>query len=301
VTLTFLTSTAIFALLALSLNLSMGEAGLFNLGQVGFFAVGAYTTALLAVGGWPSVLPLAAAAGAGGLAGLLVGLPSLRLAGDYLAMLTLAFGEIVAVSANNWDSLTRGPMGIPGIPRPALAGLPTTTDGGFAAFAWAVLALAFAFVTVAGRSPWGRALRGVREDEVAMRALGQPVFRLKLSALVVSAAMAAVAGGLEALYVTYVAPSDFLFTETVLVLVMVVLGGLGSPIGSLLGAVVVVGAQVASALVSLPPSLTGPLELVVFSLALILLMLFRPRGVVPERHLRLGSQRPPAPEREGTA
>jgi branched-chain amino acid transport system permease protein len=266
------------ALLAVSLNLVNGVAGQFSLGHAGFMALGAYTAAWLSAGpmaplfagGAVSNLGLActvvSAALVAGLAGWLVGLPSLRLKGDYLAIVTLGFGEIIRVGLLNTDALggARGFINVP--------------PAGGAAWVFGLLALAcLGCVRVMGSSA-GRALLGVREDEIAAEALGVDTTRCKVGAFVASAAAAGVAGALFAHQESFLHPSTFNFMKSVEIVVMVVLGGMGSMSGALLAAAL---------LTALPEALrplkelTGvDLRMVLYSLALVLLMLFRPGGLM---------------------
>jgi branched-chain amino acid transport system permease protein len=271
------------ALLAVSLNLVNGVAGQFSLGHAGFMALGAYTAAWLSSG---PLAPLFAgdgisnaglactvcsAAVTAGLAGWLVGLPSLRLRGDYLAIVTLGFGEIIRVGLLNTDALggARGFIGVP--------------EAGGAAWVYGLLALAcLACVRVMESSP-GRALLSVREDEIAAEALGVDTTRSKVGAFTASAAVAGVAGALFAHQESFLHPSSFSFMKSVEIVVMVVLGGMGSMSGALLAAVL---------LTALPEllrplkELTGvDLRMVLYSLTLVLLMLFRPAGLMGRKEL----------------
>jgi len=266
------------ALLAVSLNLVNGVAGQFSLGHAGFMALGAYAAAWLSTGPLAplfadsavSNLGLActvcAAALVAGLAGWLVGLPSLRLRGDYLAIVTLGFGEIIRVGLLNCDALggARGFIGVP--------------PAGGAAWVYGLLALACLACHRVMAGSTGRALLSVREDEIAAEALGVDTTRCKVGAFVASAAGAGVAGALFAHQESFIHPSSFNFMKSVEIVVMVVLGGMGSMSGAVLAALM---------LTALPEALrplkelTGvDLRMVLYSLALVLLMLFRPRGLM---------------------
>ena len=266
-------------MLAVSLNLVNGFTGQFSIGHAGFMAVGAYTSAVLtmrtfqpwiaAMSGLPDwfahgVVLLAATLLGGGLAalaGLAVGLPSLRLRGDYLAIVTLGFGEIIRVIILNVDAIG-GARG--------LSGVPTYTS-----FFW----LALGVVTVVAvsynllRSTHGRAMLAIREDEVAAEALGVPTTRYKVMAFVVSAFFAGVAGALYAHYDSYLNPSSFTFLRSIEIIAMIVLGGLGSISGAILAAVV---------LTVLPELLRSVREyrMVIYSVLLIVLMITRPSGIL---------------------
>ena len=271
------------ALLALSLNLVNGITGQFSLGHAGFMALGAYASA------WASTVPLKAlfaspattdlglalclvlAALVAGFAGWLVGLPSLRLKGDYLAIVTLGFGEIIRVGLLNMDSLggARGFIGIPA------AGGPLWVFG--------ILGLAVLACVRTMEGSYGRALLSVREDEVAAEALGIDSTRYKVGAFVASAAGAGLAGALFAHTYSFLHPGSFNFMKSVEIVVMVVLGGMGSMSGALLAAVLLT--LLPEALRPLK-SLTGvDLRLVLYSLGLVLLMLYRPQGLLGRKEI----------------
>ncbi len=272
--------------LAVSLNLVNGFTGQFSIGHAGFMAVGAYASAMFtfkfgvplvaALGMLPSPVAqgvaLLLALVAGGLlaavAGWLVGLPSLRLRGDYLAIVTLGFGEIIRVVILNVDAIG-GARGLPGIPP-------------YANFFW-VFGAVVAVVVVArhlATSTHGRALFAIRDDEVAAEALGVDTTRYKVIAFVLGAFFAGVAGGLFAHFLSYLNPSSFTFLKSIEVIAMVVLGGMGSITGSVVAAVVL----------TLLPEVLRPVKeyrMVIYSLMLIVLMITRPQGLMGTRELSL--------------
>ena len=262
--------------LAVSLNLISGHTGLFSLGHAGFMAIGAYASAAVSLFLGPRLIPDAAPGGlqenalflgallAGGLAaalaGLLVGIPSLRLRGDYLALVTLGFGEIIRVLLQNFEPLG-GALGLNGIP-------PYTT-----AF-WVVAASALAVYVVAClvRSTYGLGFHAVRDDEIAASAIGLDPARYKIVAFVIGASFAGVAGGLFSHFKTAISPSGFDFARSVEIVVMVILGGLGNTLGVIL----------AATLLTLLPELLRPVaeyRLVLYAVLLIALMLLRPQGL----------------------
>ncbi len=279
---------SINVILALSLNLVNGITGQFSIGHAGFMAVGAYASAAYTVYAVPvwfgrSAETGVAAAGAfliailvGGLvsavAGFLVGLPSMRLRGDYLAIVTLGFGEIIRVAILNIDAVG-GARGF--------AGVPTRTN-----LAWVLGGawLTYAVIRNLMRSYHGRALLAIREDEIAAEALGVPTTRYKVTAFVIGAFFAGVAGALFSHY-TYLHTNSFTFMKSIEVVIMVVLGGMGSLTGSILGATV---------LTALPELLrfASAERLIIYSLLLIVLMIARPQGILGRRELTL-RLRPP--------
>ena len=286
-----------YVMLGWGLNIVVGLAGLLDLGYVAFYAVGAYSYALIAqnfgLGFW-TCLPLAGILAA--FWGVLLGFPVLRLRGDYLAIVTLAFGEIIRVVILNWASLTGGPNGISGIPRPTLFGLVFNSGGGEGSFAdffgiepsishrviflfYVILGLALLTNWVSlrlRRLPLGRAWEALREDEIACRALGIDVTVTKLTAFAIGAAFAGFAGAFFATRQAFISPESFTFIESAIVLAIVVLGGLGSQLGVALAAVVMIGG--------------GEMfrdfqeyRMLIFGGALVVVMVVRPRGFMSGR------------------
>jgi branched-chain amino acid transport system permease protein len=269
-----MTLTCLYIVLALGLNIVVGQAGLLNLGYVAFYAIGAYTYAILStsfnVSFWPGILAGALTAA---LFALLVGMPTLRLRGDYFAIVTLGLGEITRIVFNNWDSLTGGPNGISKIGRPVLAGY---RFGGALDFYYLILAMAVFTVFAMHRlmeSRIGRAWIAIREDETAAEAMGINTFRLKLLAFVIGSAWAGAAGVFFAAKMAFVSPESFTFSESVLILCMVVLGGMGSIPGIVLGAFL---------LITLPEVFREfqDYRMLAFGAALVLMMVFKPQGLL---------------------
>jgi branched-chain amino acid transport system permease protein len=299
-------SIGVFAVAAIGLNVVVGLAGLLDLGYVAFFGVGAYVGALLANASLttvhvhvPFVLVIFLGGGIAAAFGLVIGAPTLRLRGDYLAIVTLGFGEIFRITANNWDGLTRGPNGISGVPDLHAAGVnfgeAHTVLGvslpGFANYYFLELVLLAAAILVFTRlndSRIGRAWVAIREDELAAAASGVDTIRLKLLAFAIGAFLAGCAGTVNAHVTTQVSPDSYTFLESILLVAAVVLGGMGTVPGALLGS---------AALFVLPEKLRSfqDKRLLLFGAALILLMRFRPEGLVPSRR-RQRELREEAPE-----
>lgn len=243
------TQALIFAIFAMSLDLLLGYAGLPSFGHAAFYGLGAYGCAVLALRHVDALLPLLL--GGAALAALLavpIGALSLRTSGIYFLMLTLAFGQMLWGLAVNWVSLTRGTDGLIGIPRPKLAGLDAFDitlyeRGPFLILVLAVAAGTFLLLQALVRSPFGRSLEGIRENEQRMRSLGYPTYRYRLAAFVIGAALAGIAGALAALANGYATPDLLYWTTSGLVLVAVVVGGSRSLIGPVLGAFLVLIAQ----------------------------------------------------------
>jgi branched-chain amino acid transport system permease protein len=284
-----------YVMLGWGLNVVVGLAGLLDLGYVAFYAVGAYSYALLATNFGLSFwicLPLAGILAA--FWGVLLGFPVLRLRGDYLAIVTLAFGEIIRLVLTNWESFTGGPNGITGIPRPSFFGIPLTPgDDGLAArlgiefspthrivfLFYVILALALLtnWVTIRlRRLPIGRAWEALREDEVACRALGINITTTKLTAFATGAMFGGFAGAFFATRQGFISPESFTFQESALVLAIVVLGGMGSQLGVALAALTMIGGfELFRGL--------DQYRMLVFGFAMVLLMIWRPRGLIGHR------------------
>lgn len=307
------------ALIAIGLNVVVGQAGLLDLGYVGFYAIGAYTVAILTspdspwnqageghwLGrewAWLAALPVAIAITS--LSGLILGSPTLRLRGDYLAIVTLGFGEIVRLLADNLDELTGGGQGLRGVAYPRLGVTEDLPNGVFSAgnaagtlnsgVWWYWLSLVFIIISLLfvgnlERSRVGRAWVAIREDEDAAEIMGVPTFRFKLWAFVIGASIGGVAGALYAGQVQFVIPTNFNVINSVLFLCAVVLGGQGNKLGVILGAFIIV---------YVPNFFLGRTELfgipingneiasyryLFFGLALVVLMIFRPQGLLPVR------------------
>ena len=299
-----------YVMLGWGLNIVVGLAGLLDLGYVAFYAVGAYSYALLStqhgLGFW-TVLPLAGMMAA--LFGIVLGFPVLRLRGDYLAIVTLGFGEIIRLVLLNWFDLTNGPAGIGSIPGPTLfgavfaetapAGKQTVSemlgipfDGIHRLIFLYYIILFLALITNLftqrmRRLPVGRAWEALREDETACRALGINPTNTKLTAFAVGAMFAGFAGSFFAAKQRFISPESFVFIESAIILAIVVLGGMGSQIGVVLAAVLLIG---------LPEWFRdlGSYRMLAFGLAMVLIMVFRPRGLVAHREpsLRLHPVRP---------
>jgi branched-chain amino acid transport system permease protein len=273
--------TGIYIILTLSLNLLVGYTGLAALGHAAFSCVGAYASALLALNyGLSPWLGLLIGAVAAAVLGAFIGVPSLRLKGDYLALATFGFGVIVYSVAKNWVSVTRGPMGLPGIPAFSIFGIQLSE-----VWQYLVLVAVFVFVTYfiinrIVKSPFGRVLRGIREDEIAALAMGKNINKYKIIVFIVGAFFAGIAGSLYAHYITFIDPSSFTVMESITILLMVVFGGMGSLSGSFVGAAVLVIFPEMLRFLGMPSSVAAPLRQMIYGLLLILLMLKRPQGIL---------------------
>jgi branched-chain amino acid transport system permease protein len=298
----------IYVMLGWGLNIVVGLAGLLDLGYVAFYAVGAYSYALLAKTfglGFFMLLPLAGTLAA--FWGILLGFPVLRLRGDYLAIVTLAFGEIIRLILINWVPVTNGYAGISGIPRPTFFGIPfNASDEGFAAvfgleftplyrtlfLYYIILALALitSFVTVRlRRLPVGRAWEALREDEIACRSLGINTTNTKLTAFAMGAMFAGFAGSFFAARQGFISPESFTFLESATIVAIVVLGGMGSQIGVAIAAIAMIGGTEIMRELDFLKQIFGETfdptqyRMLIFGLAMVLIMVWRPHGLIVTR------------------
>jgi branched-chain amino acid transport system permease protein len=284
-----LTLCGIYALLALSLNLVWGGAGLVNLGLVGFFALGAYASALVTGAGAPILVGWGVALVVGALVGLIVTFATLRLRDDYLAIVTLGFAEVIRLIALNERWLTNGSDGISGVKAPLKAALGVQ---GFALFYLGLVTLivvvVWALLRRLDRSPYGRALKAIREDQQLAAFAGKTVLRFKLQAFALSAAIAALSGALYAHFQSYISPDHFQPLITIYTFLAVTAGGVGRPSGAVLGAYLVVLLLEATRfattwLPELQPVQIAALREMMIGIALILVLHLRPEGILPER------------------
>jgi branched-chain amino acid transport system permease protein len=304
---------AMLAIIAVGLNVVVGQTGLLDLGYVGFYAVGAYTVALLTSpdspwnqvgqGGlfnekwaWLACVPIAMVVTA--LAGLILGIPTLRLRGDYLAIVTLGFGEIIRLLADNLGGITNGPRGLNEVAYPRVGQTEKLPEGVFSSgnssgdanygtwWFWLGLALLVAILLLVGnleRSRAGRAWVAIREDEDAAEVMGVNTFKFKLWAFVIGAAIGGLSGALYAGQVQYVAPPTFNIINSMLFLSAVVLGGQGNKLGVIFGAFIIVYLPNRLLGVQFMGINLGDLKYLFFGLALVVLMIFRPQGLFPVR------------------
>ncbi len=296
---TLMTVVVIYVVLASGLNIVVGFTGLLDLGYVAFYAIGAYYTAiifhnvLLVKYGvdidqywwlmWVNLLVgglLAAAAGA------ILGYPTLRVRGDYLAIMTLGFGEIIRIVASNWVGLTRGPSGIPGIPKPAFFGFQFQAQTSLYFLGLGLAVISLWTISRIVRSRIGRAWTAIREDEVAAEAMGIHTSRYKLLSYATGAFFAGMMGVFFGHYLNYISPSSFILMESFLILSLVVLGGMGNIAGPVLGATIWIALQEwlrDFPFVQVHPELRG----IALGLVLVLLMVFRPQGLLGSMRVAL--------------
>jgi branched-chain amino acid transport system permease protein len=271
----------IYIILTLSLNLIVGFTGLPALGHAAFSCIGAYTSSLLALNmGLSPWIGLLIGACVAAFSGIVIGYPAVRLKGDYLALATFGLGFIIYSIAKNWISLTRGPMGLPGIPGFSIFGFQLSGN-----LSYLILVLFFVIVTIfvinrIVNSPFGRILRSIREDEIASNALGKNTNKYKFLVFVIGAFFAGIAGSLYAHYITFIDPSSFKIMESITILLMVIFGGMGSISGSIVGAAVLVFFPELLRFIGMPSSIEAPMRQMIYGLILIVLMIKRPQGIM---------------------
>jgi branched-chain amino acid transport system permease protein len=273
-------SALMFVVLGLGLNIIIGLGGMLMLGYIAFYAVGAYSYALLNLHfGLNFWLALPVGAALGGVAGILVAIPTMHLRGDYLAIVTLGFGEIVRIVLENWNQLSFGPSGIANIPRPGFFGVDMRLQAATDYIYFIVLGLVIFTILVVYRlehSRIGRQWEAMKEDNIACQAMGVNVARAKLSAIAIGAVWAGMMGVVFAARTTFINPASFTVWQSVIVLCTVVLGGMGSIPGVIVGAMV---------LILVPEYLRAfaDYRLMIFGAILVTMMVFRPGGIIQKR------------------
>ena len=275
-----LTTAVLYMILALGLNIVPGFTGLLDLGYVGFYGIGAYTSGLLAIhydlSLWV-ILPIAAANGA--LWGVLLGAPTLRLTGDYFAIVTFGFSELVVLFLRNELWLTRGPMGLPGIPPPSIFGYTLTQGWQYFYLVLFLLLVVLAVVVRLENSRLGRAWFAIREDEIAAQSCGINLIRYKVMAFAASAAIGAMGGAFYAKWFRFIHPDMFKFWESILILCLIVFGGMGSIAGTMLGALILI--PLSELLRAVLPQGMFNARYLIYGLLLVVMMRLRPAGLIP--------------------
>ncbi len=278
---TVLVFVLIFGLGAMSFDLLLGYAGLISLAQASFVGLGAYSTALLTTKlGWgffPSLFTGIVVAAA---LGFLIGVCVLHLAGDYLMVGTVGFLFTVQAVLVGWEGLTRGTVGVPGVPPIEIGGLSVTTPGGYLVVG-VIICLIFYFLSSRlVKSPYGRVLQAMRDDEIATQSMGKNLVTIKLSIFVLAAGMAAVAGSLYAHFVSFVDPYHYSLHDTFFMFCMVCIGGMRTLKGPFLGALLLVGIPEIVRFMGLPSGIVGHVQEIIYGSALIIVAMFRPQGLL---------------------
>lgn len=284
-----LIQVSVFAILALGQHLLFNRAGMLFVAQVALFAVGAYGAAIAATMGLSPALALLAGTGLALVVGFPMGFPALRLRDDFLLVASLGFCEIVRSILNNWTQVTGGAAGFMNIPAFSLGPVTLAGPKGMFPVAVAAAALCVTVFYLVERSPFGSLLAAIGEDTEGARGLGKSVRRAKVVTLALAASWAGAAGGLWAFYISYLSPTSFTVWESVLVLAMVIIGGSGRLEGALLGAGVLIIIPEVLRFAGLPMTVAGPVRQILFGAALVLIMRFRPEGLLGTRASHGGS------------
>lgn len=269
----------IYAILGMSLEFAIGEAGVINLGHIAFYAIGAYASALLTINNLPFPFAFIIAGIIPGIIAFLLSFPISRLKGDYLALATLAFSFVVYALTLNLVSVTRGPLGLPGIPRPEIFVFKITSNRAYLIFSSFVLLLSYLIMRRIISSPFGTVMHAVRDDELAARSLGKNAFKIKSYALSISAFFAGIAGSLYAHYITFIEPSSFTINVLIEVLAITIIGGLGSIEGSAIAAFVLLLIPEPLRFIGFPSSILGAMRQMLYAVILLLILIYRPKGI----------------------
>jgi len=276
----------IYVILAISLNLILGYAGLFSVGHGAFYGIGAYTGAILATRlFFPFWGEIVLAACVAGFFGLVIGFPTLRLRGDYLALATFGFAVIIYSVFNNWYDLTRGPLGIRGIPKVEFLSIQFKSLWAYTVLVWIFVCITIFCIQRFTRSAFGKVLEAIREDDVAALAIGKNIARFKVLAFVIAAFFAGIAGVLYAHYVTFIDPSSFLVQESFLIFSMVIFGGMGSIGGSVVGAAILVILPEALRFLGLPSSIAANMRQMIYGALIVVIINWRPEGLIGKAKL----------------
>ncbi|MCK5057944.1 MAG: branched-chain amino acid ABC transporter permease [Candidatus Aminicenantes bacterium] len=281
----------IYSILSVSLNLLVGYTGILSIAHAAFYGVGAYVAALMALKlHSPFILNLLLGIIAAGILGALIGIPSLRIKDDYFVIATFAFQVIVFSVLNNWVSFTSGPMGLPGIPQPDIFGLKISSHIEFLILVTLLAALVFWISNRVVKSPFGRVLKAIREDEVFAQSFGKNIFAFKLKVFMISAALAAIAGVMYATYISFIDPTSFTIMESIFIISIVIIGGAGNLWGSVIGAVVLVALPELLRFVGLPNAVAANIRQILYGSLLVIFMMWRPQGFIGEYFFKQESE-----------
>lgn len=276
----------IYVILAISFNILLGYTGLLSLTHGAFFGIGAYTVALLTIGKVNFFIALPVAFIFTALIAALLFLPTQRLKGDYFILATFGLQIIIVDLIHNMAPITGGPYGLYGIPAPSILGITFSSNLSVLLLAAAITLVLFLTYVVLVDSPFGRVLKAVRDDEVACQVTGRNTVRFKAEAFAIAAGFAGVAGGLYSPLLSALEPTSFGIHQSMLVLAMVIIGGLATKIGPIIGAAILIVFPEVLRFVGLPATVSGPLQQILYGLLIILVIMFRPTGIVGKIRLR---------------
>lgn len=273
--------SGIYTVLSVSLSLILGHIGILSVAHAGFYGIGAYSSALLTINlGCPFWLGVLLGMVIAVLVSLMVSIPSLRLHGDYFVIATFGFQIIIFSIFNNWLDLTRGPLGIFGIPQPSILSWKVNSDIDFLILTVIWTACISGIIYRLVTSPYGRVLRAIREDEVFAQAMGKNTLWFKVSAFAISAAVASSAGSLYAHYISYIDPSSFTVMESILIISMVIIGGADSFWGPIIGAIILVTLPELLRFIGLQSAIAANLRQILYGLVLVIMMIVKPSGLL---------------------
>ena len=273
--------SGIYTVLSVSLSLIVGHIGILSVAHAGFYGIGAYSSALLTINlGCPFWLGVLLGTVIAVLVSLMVSIPSLRLHGDYFVIATFGFQIIIFSIFNNWLDLTRGPLGIFGIPQPSILSWKVNSDIDFLILTVIWTACISGIIYRLVTSPYGRVLRAIREDEVFAQAMGKNTLWFKVSAFAISAAVASSAGSLYAHYISYIDPSSFTVMESILIISMVIIGGADSFWGPIIGAIILVTLPELLRFIGLQSAIAANLRQILYGLVLVIMMIVKPSGLL---------------------
>lgn len=270
----------IYLISASSLNLILGYTGLINLGHVALFGIGAYISTLLVIDlHIPFIIAFILSGLIVGWFGCLLVFATKKLKGDYYALATLGFTFVIYSLLSNLTWFTRGPLGIPGIPKPNLFGFVINTNFSYLIFVFFITLISVYTIYRIVKSPFGRLLEAMRDDEIGLRILGKNTDMLKYKAMIISGFFVGIAGSLFAHYISFIDPSSFTLSELILVLTIVIVGGIASLKGTIIATFLILLIPEALRFINLPSSLVGPLRQVIYSVILLGILLYKPRGL----------------------
>ena len=268
----------IYLILAISLQLVIGFTGLLNLGHIAFYCIGAYISALLSLVGLPFWFCFLSAGIGAMLFGFLLAISTNKVKGEYLALVTLGFSFVIYAFALNWISLTGGPLGLSGIPRPNLFGFTFSDNLSFFILTSIITLISYFIIKRIIKSPFGKVLEAIRDDELAVRVLGKNTFKMKSYALGISAFFAGIAGSLYAHYITFIDPSSFTLLQLIPILSIVIIGGLASLKGTIIATIILVLLPEPLRFIGFPSSIVGPIRQIIYALILLLILIYKPKG-----------------------
>lgn len=270
----------IYTILALSLNLVLGYTGLLNLGHIALFAIGAYTSVLLHINGVPFYAAFLSAGVVASFFGFLLIYGTKKISGDYYALATLGFAFVVHSLLLNLNGLTRGPLGIAGIPRPNIFGFFVRDNVQYLFLVVVIAFITYFLLNKIVTSKFGKLLEAMRDDELGVGVLGKNTAHLKYKAMAISAFFAGIAGSLFAHYISFIDPSSFYINELILVLTIVIIGGIASLKGTVIATLIVIAIPEALRFLPLPSGIIGPARQIIYALILLIIVMYRPRGIL---------------------